>query len=157
MEKARSTIDTKCYLFIKFVSYAIRYLICYFTIESVPIFESENAQKFWDALFGGIIYTIFLGICYPLVGFISDRKNIKSSSAKSALYFVLYLPLILIAYIVLLSLTHRGVLPISHEITFSLKEFAFNGIVWCTERVQEIAVIIWNLIVNIINNIAQGA
>lgn len=153
MTKTRPTIDTKCYLLIKLVSYAIRYLICYFTIEAVPIFENETAQEIWNALFGGIIYTIFWGICYPLVGFISKEKNIKSSSAKSILYFFLYLPLILMAYIVLQSLTHFGVLPI----TFSLKEIAFNCIVWCTERVQEIAVIIWNLIVNIINNIAQGA
>lgn len=153
MTKTRPTIDTKCYLLIKLVSYAIRYLICYFTIEAVPIFENETAQEIWNALFGGIIYTIFWGICYPLVGFISKEKNIKSSSAKSILYFSLYLPLILMAYIVLQSLTHFGVLPI----TFSLKEIAFNCIVWCTERVQEIAVIIWNLIVNIINNIAQGA
>lgn len=153
MTKTRPTIDTKCYLLIKLVSYAIRYLICYFTIEAVPIFENETAQEIWNALFGGIIYTIFWGICYPLVGFISKEKNIKSSSAKSILYFFLYLPLILMAYIVLQSLTRFGVLPI----TFSLKEIAFNCIVWCTERVQEIAVIIWNLIVNIINNIAQGA
>lgn len=153
MTKTRPTIDTKCYLLIKLVSYAIRYLICYFTIEAVPIFENETAQEIWNALFGGIIYTIFWGGCYPLVGFISKEKNIKSSSAKSILYFFLYLPLILMAYIVLQSLTHFGVLPI----TFSLKEIAFNCIVWCTERVQEIAVIIWNLIVNIINNIAHGA
>lgn len=153
MTKTQPTIYTKSYPLISFFSYAIRYLICCFTIEAVPIFENEIAQEIWSALFGGIIYTIFWGICYPLVGFIAEEKNIKSSSAKSILYFFLYLPLILMAYIVLQSLTHFGVLPI----TFSLKEIAFNCIVWCTERVQEIAVIIWNLIVNIINNIAQGA
>lgn len=155
MTKTRPTIDTKCYLPIKLVSYAIRYLICYFTIEAVPIFESENAQKFWDALFGGIIYTIFWGICYPLVGFISKEKNIKSSSAKSILYFFLYLPLILIAYIFLLSLTHCGALPISHGITFSLKEFAFNGIVWCAEKLQSIIIFLWDCVVSIIDNLTK--
>ena len=155
MTKTQPTIYTKSYPLISFFSYAIRYLICCFTIEAVPIFTSETAQEIWNALFGGVIYTIFLGICYPLVGFISKRNNINSSSAKSILYFFLYLPLILIAYIFLLSLTHCGVLPISHEITFSLKEFAFNGIVWCAEKLQSIIIFLWDWVVSIIDNLTK--
>lgn len=155
MTKAHPTIDAKFYPLIRCVSYFIRYLICYCTIEKVPIFESETAQEVWNALFGGIIYTIFWGICYPLVGFISDRKNIKSSSAKSALYFVLHLPLILIVYIILLSLTHRGVLPVSHEITFNLKEFVFYCMNWCAESFQNILQFLWNFVVSIIDGITK--
>ena len=155
MTKTHPMIDAKFYPLIKFISFAIRYLICYFTIEAIPIFESKTAQKVWNALFGGIIYTVFLGICYPLVGCISKRNNINSNSTKSILYFILYLPLILIAYIVLLSLTHCGVLPISHEITFSLKEFAFNIIVWFAESFQNIILFLWNWVVSIIDGIAK--
>lgn len=143
------------YPIVKYGSYVIRYLICYFTIETIPIFESETAQKIFSALFGGVIYSVFWAICYPIVGCVSKRKHITNSFAKSGLYFVLYIPLSILAYIVLLSLTRHGVLPISYEVTFNFRDFIFNCLVWGAEKLQKLIQSLWDKVVVIINSIAQ--
>lgn len=131
MDNLFSFIYKISYKIVKVISFVLRYLLCYFTIEKIPIFESETVQWFWSALFGGVIYSILLAVCYPLAGFISKKFCIESSSVKSILYFILYLPLVLITYLVLLCFTRFGMLPISAEITFNLT-------VWVTEKAQSI-------------------
>lgn len=105
------------YRFVSLISVIIRYLLCFFTIEKFPIFESEAAQTLWSALFGGVIYAVFQGICYPLVGTISRKYQIHSSAFRSLLYFLLYIPLVLIAWVVLLLLTRFDILPIQSALT----------------------------------------
>lgn len=105
------------YSLISLISIAIRYFLCFFTIERFPIFESEAAQTLWSALFGWVIYAVFQGICYPLVGTISRKYQIHSSAFRSLLYFLLYIPLVLIAWVVLLLLTRFHVLPIQSALT----------------------------------------
>ena len=118
------------YSFISFISFIIRYLICYFTIDSFPIFESEASQTLWSAIFGGVIYAILRLICYPIVGVISRKYNVQSSAIRSALYFVLYLPLVGITYAILLFLTHLEILPIQLQ-SITLQ----SASVWIVEKI----------------------
>lgn len=148
MSKKHSAMDSFFYPIIAVFSYIGRYILCYLTIEQIPIFESEAAQWFWSALFGGVLYTVFYFICYYEVGAISKKFNVKSSSAKSALYFVLYLPLIGIAILTLWLLTHFGVLPISAEITFNLG-------VWIAEKIQDFFQFLLNMIIRITEGISK--
>lgn len=88
-----------------------RFYLCYITIEQLPIFANDAIG--W--VFGQIVsvYTIFRLICYPVVGLLSDYFDIQSASARSIIYFLLYLPLTGIYWLVLWSLTNIfGVLPI---------------------------------------------
>lgn len=119
----RSQYDSYLYPVVRVLSYAIRYAMCYLTIEQIPIFESDTAQWIWSAIFGGVIYSVFWFICYHLVRKITEKTDIVNSSTKSILYFLLYIPLIAITIVVLEILTAFGVLPISNEITFNLFEF----------------------------------
>ncbi len=155
MTKEHPASDNFFYPFIAVFSFIVRYILCYLTIEQIPIFESESAQWAWSALFGGGLYTIFYFICYFEVGLISKKFGINSSSAKSALYFVLYLPLIGIVFLALWLLTRFGVLPISIEITFNLKELIFNFAVWCAEMFQDLMLFLWNKVVDIINEVSK--
>lgn len=143
-----SKIGGFLYKIVKVISFVLRYLLCYITIEKIPIFESETAQWFWSALFGCVIYSILLAVCYPLVGFISKKICIESSFAKSILYFILYLPLVLITYLVLLCFTRFGMLPISAEITFNLT-------VWITEKAQSICQWFVNIFLSYIERVVS--
>lgn len=101
------------YRIVSTISFIIRYLLCFFTIEAVDIFADAGAQVLWSFVFGGVLYFIFNLICFPIVGAISQKIGFQSSAFKSFLYFVLYLPLVFVTYGILLLLTHFGVLPIS--------------------------------------------
>lgn len=101
------------YRIVSTISFIVRYLLCFFTIEAVDIFADAGAQVLWSFVFGGVLYFIFNLICFPIVGAVSQKWCIESSAFKSFLYFVLYLPLIGLTYGILLLLTHFGVLPIS--------------------------------------------
>lgn len=117
------------YKTVKIISYIIRFLLCYFTIEKVPIFENETIQWIYSVTFASLLYTAFVGICYPIVGVFSKRYKIQSSAVKSGMYLLLYIPLSLIVYIVLLILTKKGTLPIPQEYTFNFFEFITNAII----------------------------
>lgn len=101
------------YRIVSIISFIARYLLCFFTIEAVDIFADAGAQVLWSFVFGGVLYSVFNLICFPIVGAVSQKWRIESSAFKSFLYFVLYLPLIGLTYGILLLLTHFGVLPIS--------------------------------------------
>lgn len=134
------------YSFISFISFIIRYLICYFTIDSFPIFESEASQTLWSAIFGGVIYAILRLICYPIVGVISRKYNVQSSAIRSALYFVLYLPLVGITYAILLFLTHLEILPIQLQ-SITLQ----SASVWIVEKIGSFCQFIVSVISYIIS------
>ena len=100
------------YPIVSATSFIIRCYLCYITIEQMPIFANEAIG--W--VFGQIvsIYVIFKLICYPIVGVLADNFDIESSSLKSIMYFLLYLPLAFIYWLVLLLLTNVfGILPIT--------------------------------------------
>ncbi len=101
------------YRIVSTISFITRYLLCVFTIEKVDIFKDTGAQILWSFVFGGVLYSVFNLICFPIVGAVSQKLGFESSAFKSFLYFVLYLPLIFVTYGILLLLTHFGVLPIS--------------------------------------------
>lgn len=101
------------YRIVSTISFIVRYLLCFFTIEAVDIFADAGAQVLWSLVFGGVLYSVFNLICFPIVGAISQKIGFQSSAFKSFLYFVLYLPLVFVTYGILLLLTHFGVLPIS--------------------------------------------
>lgn len=101
------------YRIVSTISFIVRYLLCFFTIEAVDIFADAGAQILWSFVFGGVLYFIFNLICFPIVGAVSQKLGFESSAFKSFLYFVLYLPLVFVTYGILLLLTHFGVLPIS--------------------------------------------
>lgn len=101
------------YRIISTISFIVRYLLCFFTIEAVDILADAGAQVLWSFVFGGVLYFIFNLICFPIVGAVSQKLGFESSAFKSFLYFVLYLPLVFVTYGILLLLTHFGVLPIS--------------------------------------------
>jgi hypothetical protein len=99
------------YPIVSSVSFLIRFYLCYVTIEQLPLFANEAIG--W--VFGQIvsIYVLFRIVCYPIVGIISDNLEIRSASAKSVLYFLLYIPLAGLYWIVLLLFTNVfHILPI---------------------------------------------
>lgn len=100
------------YPLVSTLSIIARYWICYLTIEQLPIFSNEGIG--W--LFGQIvsIYAIFRLICYPIVGSLATKYEIRSSTMKSIMYFIFYLPVASIYWISLLLLTHIfHILPIN--------------------------------------------
>ncbi len=119
------------YKIIKTVSFLIRYAICCITIEQIALFENEATQWFFSLFFGGVLYSILWAICYFFVGVISQKFSVDSSSAKSILYFVLYIALVLLIFGILKLLTYFGMLPIGEEITFQFEE-------WLTKKIDSI-------------------
>lgn len=99
------------YPFVSAVSFLVRFYLCYITIEQLPIFANDTVN--W--VIGQVvsIYVIFKLICYPIVGKVSDHFEMRSSTAKSVIYFLTYLPLIGLYWVVLLALTNVfEILPI---------------------------------------------
>lgn len=99
------------YPIVSSASIIIRFYLCYITIEALPIFSNEAIG--WILGQAISIYTIFRLICYPIVGKIGRKFDIKSSTTKSVVYFILYLPLAGTYWVALLILTRVfGVLPL---------------------------------------------
>ena len=91
------------------ISYAVRFYICYLTIDAVPIFESDELT--W--LLGQIIsiYTLFYFISYAAVGALGYRRG-DAPVFGVVLYALIYIPLALLTWLILLALTKIGWLPI---------------------------------------------
>lgn len=119
------------YKIIKTVSFLIRYAICCITIDQVALFENEATQWLFSLFFGSVLYSILWAICYFLVGVISQKLSVNSSSVKSGLYFALYIVFVILIFGILRLLTRFGVLPIGEEITFQLEE-------WLTKKTDSI-------------------
>ncbi len=142
-----SKLNYILYQLISLISYLIRYILCYLTIESIPIFESEAMQWIYSITFGGLIYTVFWSICYPLVRLISNKFDITHSYQKSLLYFFLYLPLILVSYLILKELTVHGLLPINMDTAFNLWEFL-------AQKFSDLIMFLFNFIASITEGIS---
>lgn len=96
------------YKIVSKISYAIRFYICFITIEAVPIFKSDLVGLIAGQVFP--TYGILMLISYAIVGIIYERGSAPVFGVIS--YFVMYIPLALLLWGVLLSLTFLKILPI---------------------------------------------
>lgn len=92
------------------VSLIVRFIICYFTIEAVPIFESE----LWTIILAQTVpvYSFLLAISYAIVGGVFGYERGSAPELGVLLYFIVYIPLVLLLWGVLALLTEIGVLPL---------------------------------------------
>lgn len=98
------------YRIISSISYIVRFWLCYLTIENVPIFSNELVAYFIGQIIS--IYFLLMVICYFIVGRLSYKLGSNDPSARSILYFLLYIAMVFILWIVLKLLVVLGVLPI---------------------------------------------
>lgn len=99
------------YPMISALSLLVRMYLCYISIEQLPILTNDSLNWMIGQVLS--IYSLFRLICYPIVGIVSTRLGIESASLKSILYFIFYLPLLIIYWLLLIMLTHfLEVLPV---------------------------------------------
>lgn len=98
------------YKIAKLLSWIIRWVICYFTIETTPIFENSFVAYGVDQIIS--LYTILWFISYSVVGGIFRYERGSDPVLGVFLYAIVYIPLALIAWGVLALLTVVGVLPL---------------------------------------------
>lgn len=93
------------------ISLIVRFAICYFTIEAIPIFQSE----LWTVIFAQTVpvYSILLAISYAIVGGVFKYERGSFPELGVFLYFIVYIPLVLLLWGILALLTALGTLPIA--------------------------------------------
>jgi len=98
------------YLFLSTVSFILRFVLCYFTIETVPIFESDLI----GIIFGQIIsiYVVLRIVAYWMVGALFNYRKGDSPELGVLMYGVVHVALVLVTWAVLALLTLFGVLPL---------------------------------------------
>ena len=89
------------------ISYAIRFYICFITIEAVPIFKSNLVGLIFGQVFP--MYVILMLISYTTVSLIYERGSAPALGV--ILYAVVYIPLALLLWGILSLLTFIGILP----------------------------------------------
>ncbi len=92
-------------------SYIVRFIICYFTIDAIPIFQSD----IWAYIFAQTVpvYGLLLAISYAVVGGVFKYERGSAPEFGVLLYFIVYIPLALLLWGFLALLTAIGVLPIN--------------------------------------------
>ena len=100
--------ENEIYKLIGTVSYAVRFYVCFITIEAVPIFKSNIL----GLLFGQIIpiYSIIMLISYAIVSKFYQRGDAPVFGV--ILYAIVYIPLALLLWGILSLLTFIKVLPV---------------------------------------------
>jgi len=98
------------YRFLSGLSYIIRFALCYFTIETAPIFA--NSFIAWGVGQMISIYTVLLIISYFIVGNVFKYERGSLPELGVILYFVTYAVLALILWGILAILTAAGVFPL---------------------------------------------
>lgn len=98
------------YSIIKDISYLIRWVVCYFTIEQYPIFNNEAIQWFLGQFFS--VYVLLKLICFPLAGKISSILWVTTPSERAVIYFFVHLIVASIVYCALKRLTQLQILPL---------------------------------------------
>lgn len=98
------------YPFISDLSYVVRFLFCWMTIEQYPIFANEALQ--WILSEAVWLYSILLLICYTITWYKASKLNIKSPTLRAIIYFLVYMVLATIVFLVLRWLTKLHILPI---------------------------------------------
>ena len=92
------------------ISFVVRATLCYFTIETTPIFANSLIAWGVDQIIS--IYTILLIISYFVVGRVFNYERGSAPELGVILYFITYVPLALILWGILALLTAVGVLPL---------------------------------------------
>ena len=101
----------RIYKAVSSISFLIRFVIYYFTIARIDIFENALIAKEFDNWIA--FPTILLVLSYVTTGIIISKNRVDDSTLRSILYFFVWIGYWLIYYIALLILTHVGILPIS--------------------------------------------
>ncbi len=92
-----------------FISFVVRAGICYLTIETTPIFANELVQWHIGQIIS--IYTIMWFVSYAIVSKIGYSRG-DAPVLGVMLYAAVYIPLVLLVWLVLWLLTLAGLLPI---------------------------------------------
>lgn len=98
------------YKITRLASFAIRWLLCYFTIETVPIFENDLIAYTVGQIIS--LYTILWFISYTIVGVGFGYRRGDDPALGSFLYAIVYIPLALITWGLLGILTWLNILPV---------------------------------------------
>lgn len=93
-------------------SLIIRWYLCYISIEQLPISSNVGIDWFIGQIVS--IFVVFRIICYFITGLLIEKWNIDSSTLKSVIYFFVYIPIVVLYWLLLLTLTNIfGVLPLT--------------------------------------------
>lgn len=105
-----TSFDRSLYGVVSSASLLARWYFCFITIERLPI----SIDPIKSLVFGILIpvYGLFWAICYPTVGVLSSNLGIESPTARSLMYFVIYIPVATVYYLALAVMTHLGILPV---------------------------------------------
>lgn len=98
------------YQITRLVSLAVRWLICYFTIETTPIFESSLVAYGVDQIIS--LYTVLWFVSYTIVGIGFGYRRGSEPVLGAILYAIVYILLALLTWGILAALTWLGVIPI---------------------------------------------
>lgn len=91
-------------------SYITRFVLCYFTIETTPIFANSLIAWGIDQMI--TIYTVLLIISYFIVGNVFKYERGSMPELGVILYFATYVVLALVLWGILALLTAVGILPL---------------------------------------------
>jgi len=92
------------------VSYIARFILCYFTIETTPIFANSLIAWGLDQMIS--IYFVLLVVSYFIVGNVFKYERGSTPELGVILYFLTYVVLALILWVILTLLTAVGVIPL---------------------------------------------
>ena len=92
------------------ISLAVRVLICYFTIETTPVFADEAIQWLLGQM--ASVYLLLRLVSYTIVGRVIGYEKGEAPVPGVILYAMAYIPLSLVLWGVLWLLTWVGILPI---------------------------------------------
>lgn len=94
----------------RLLSWIIRWVICYFTIETTPIFENSFVAYGIDQIIS--LYTVLWFVSYTVVGGVFKYKSGSAPILGVTLYAIVYIPLALVTWGALALLTLIGVFPL---------------------------------------------
>lgn len=98
------------YLLASNISFAIRAVLCFYTIETTPIFSNAAIEWIFGQVFS--IYVVLRIIAYFIVGAVFKYERGNDPVAGVALYGIVHVVLVLILWGVLALLTLLKVLPV---------------------------------------------
>ncbi len=101
------------YQFLSGFSYIVRFILCYFTIETTPIFANSLLAWGVDQMIS--IYFVLMVFSYLIVGNVFKYERGSMPELGVVLYFFTYVILALITWGVLALLTAVGILPLAME------------------------------------------
>ena len=95
------------YIFVSTFSFIIRSILCYFTIDKIPIFRNHIANSLFLEVLS--LYTLLMIISRSIVGiFYGKGENPVLGSLE---YFIVYIIILGIVFVVMTLLTIIGILP----------------------------------------------